>query len=144
MAYFSFNTLYSCLLMSPHQKPRSKLRRIVPVGHSALCRTRRGGGAITMFSSAQPSTRTGVLHVSSPYAASLAAPFGGLITREYNVFTVFAVFTVFTVSSAHKWHPLHKAPHPLGQTIARDTASQSMTLRAHTTAGSFGILNTLV
>ena len=97
-----------------------------------------------MFSSAQPTTRTGVLHVSAAYAASLAAPFGGLITREYNVFTVFAVFTVFTVSLAHAWHPLHKLPHRLGQTIARCTSSQSMALGVYTGAGSFGILNTVV
>lgn len=97
-----------------------------------------------MFSSAQPTTRTGVLHVSAAYAASLAAPFGGLITREYNVFTVFAVFTVFTVSLAHAWHPLHKVPHRLGQSIARCTASQSMALRVYTGAGSFGILDTVV
>ena len=103
-----------------------------------------------MFSYAQPTTLTGVLHVSAAYAASLAAPFGGLITREYNVFTVFAVFavftvfTVFTVSLAHAWHPLHKVPHRLGQTIARCTSSQSMALRVYTGAGSFGILNTVV
>lgn len=103
-----------------------------------------------MFSSAsigKPSTRTGVLHVSAPYAASLAAPFEGLITREYNAFTVSLALmsSSSSVSLAHAWHPLHKVPRRLGQTIARCTTSQSMALRAHTAgAGSFGILNTVV
>lgn len=120
--------------------------------HADLCcRIRRGGGWITMFSSAsigKPNTRTGVLQVSAPYAASLAAPFGvgGLITREYNALTMplAMMSSSSSVSLAHARHPLHKVPHRLGQTIARCTTSQSMALRAHTGAGSFGILNTFV
>ena len=104
-----------------------------------------------MFSSAsigKPNTRTGVLQISAPYAASLAAPFGvgGLITREYNALTMplALMSSSSSVSLAHARHPLHKVPHRLGQTIARCTTSQSMALRAHTGAGSFGILNTFV
>lgn len=98
-----------------------------------------------MFSSAQPSTRTGVLHVSAPYAASLAAPFGGLMTREYNVFTVFTVFAVSATPTLFSV-PLHMCPpfHRLRIIIARSTPSQSMALRVYTGAGSFGILNTAV